>query len=81
MEGRNAPAAAIDGLAQAVATMPQIDSFRLMYARELIDRARKPEARALLKPLAYEPHESGGREAALRMIAEIDGKGGNEEGG
>jgi hypothetical protein len=66
------PDAAINGMVQAVLTMPQVDSLRLDLAKVLIMKRRFVEARNTLNPVAFSPHGSSERKEALKMLAEIE---------
>lgn len=65
---------ALLALASAVQLVPQQSGPRLTLAAEWIARGRLREARALLRPLAYAPHQSGASRRAQAMIEEIDVK-------
>lgn len=70
-ERRMPPEAAIERLRLAVLTIPQMAAPRLMLGQELIGRQRLDEARAVLRRLAYDPHESSGRARARTMLESI----------
>jgi hypothetical protein len=68
------PDGAIDGLTQAVFTMPQVDSLRINLATILIQKKRFVEARNALNPVAFSPHDSSERKFALKLLSEIEEK-------
>lgn len=72
--GTAAPADAIDALRSAVRLIPQLYGPRLTLASELIARGNLGEARAILRPLANSPHESGASVRARAMLEEIETK-------
>lgn len=72
--GEPAPEVAIEGLAKAAQIVPQDSGTRLTYASVLIARGKKPDAAALLRPLAYEPHADGASKVAQQMLARLEGR-------
>jgi hypothetical protein len=66
------PDAAINGLVQAVFTMPQVDSLRIDLAKVLIAKQRYLEARNTLNIVAYSPHGSSEKKEAIKLLAEIE---------
>lgn len=64
--------AAIEGLKQVVITVPQLDGPRLVLANELINRKQAALAKAVLKPLAYSPHDTASRTSALAMLERLE---------
>lgn len=73
-EGVKPTPVAFDGLRRALQLAPQSSEIRFMLAHHLMQEKRHEEARIVIAPLAYSPHESGSRTAALQMLAKIDGK-------
>lgn len=70
--GKMGMAADEEGLAALLTTVrliPQMDGPRLVLAQELMQRGRLRDARIILRPLAYSPHESP---ASLRARALLD---------
>ncbi|MFA9199827.1 MAG: hypothetical protein ACEQR8_01385 [Cypionkella sp.] len=63
---------ALTALMSAVQLVPQQSGPRLTLAGEWMARGRLRDARTILRPLAYAPHESGASRQAQRLIAEID---------
>ena len=51
---------------------PQLPRIRFAYAQALATKDRKPEARAVLLPVANNPHGGGAAQAARAMIAALD---------
>jgi tetratricopeptide (TPR) repeat protein len=66
--GERAPDVAVEGLKQAVGTVPQDFGPRMMLSVELANRHRYGEAIFYLQPIAFDPHRSEGQKAALDMI-------------
>lgn len=68
------PELAVQGLEQAVGLAPFDMGLRLMLARQYMRDNKMVEARAMLLPIAYNPH--GGRQAAVaqEIIEKIDQK-------
>lgn len=76
VEGVKPTANSVDGLRTALALAPEGSGLRLMVARQDLLDGRTAEARAVLSPLAFDPHGGEMAEAAARVIAAIDaGKG------
>jgi Flp pilus assembly protein TadD len=73
LAGERPDAAAIDGLRKVMELVPQVQTIRVNLINEMIARRDLDEARALLRPLAFDPHRPGGRAWAERLIAWIDG--------
>ena len=63
--------AAIAGLEEAVALVPQADSVRVLLAMEKLRTGDLAAVRAVLAPVAADPH-GGGDNRAARLIALID---------
>ncbi|MBD3728809.1 MAG: hypothetical protein IE933_03810 [Sphingomonadales bacterium] len=70
--GRSAPPEAIDALILVVQTVPQVPGPRLTLAHALISRGRLADARVILRPLAYSPHQSGAAAQARAMLDDLD---------
>jgi len=62
--GQKAPKLAVDGLMQAVSTLPGNTNAREMLVDELAAEHRWAEAMAWLAPIANNPHDSPLRDAA-----------------
>ena len=58
--GMAADAEGLDALLTTVRLIPQMDGPRLVLAQEFMQRGRLRDARIILRPLAYSPHESAG---------------------
>lgn len=71
-EGRRAPPVGVKALVEAVHLVPKLDGPRLILARELADLGQIEEARAVLRPLAFDPHGRGSAAAARGMLAKLD---------
>lgn len=74
MKGGQMPEVGYDGLYKAFTLMPQSPDYRFALAGALAHRRDYATASQLLDPLAYSPHASDMREAALRMKADLDAK-------
>jgi hypothetical protein len=61
----------VTGLEQAQAIAPEADDLRMLLARQYLLDDRKPEARAILLPLAFNPHADADNPAA-KLVAAID---------
>lgn len=59
---------ALDGLRVAHAVLPQSSRVTLTLGSALLTRNLVPEARRVLSPLAYAPHESGASDTARGML-------------
>ena len=66
--GKAAPDIAVDGLKTAVALTPQGASMRFELADELLKRDDKAGAMAVLRPLAFAAHRSGGQKYARTLF-------------
>jgi tetratricopeptide (TPR) repeat protein len=62
---------AVEGLMQAVSTVPQDEGARMMLVSELARQGRLPEAIAYLQPLAFDPHASPGQRQAMVRLGEL----------
>lgn len=69
--GEKPTANAIDGLKQAVLTVPQDDRPRWLLVDALAGIGRYREAIAVIEPIAFAPHKSPARERALKKLAEL----------
>jgi tetratricopeptide (TPR) repeat protein len=65
------PDIAYDGLYKAYAMLPQNPEYRFMMAGALARRELYNQAIAVIDPIAFSPHGSGMREAALHLRAEF----------
>ena len=65
------PDAARLGLARAFQLMPQVAELRMNLALSLVSERRYNEAEPLLASLAYAPHASPLRQAALEMLEKV----------
>lgn len=74
---------AIDAFYTTFALAPQDKGLRMSIASAYLNDGNFAMAKALLRPLAYDPHNRGLAEAAAKLIADIDsgklGPGGNRE--
>jgi hypothetical protein len=69
--GERVPAQSVDGLRQAVSTLPQAPGPRMLLVGELIGEGKLAEAIYYLGPLAYDPHRGAGDNPALDLIGEL----------
>lgn len=69
--GATIPQNAVDGLFRAYQLVPQDERVRLMLAREWINRKIYPQAAELLRPIAFDPHESPNQQEAKTLLAAI----------
>ena len=67
--GMSADAEGLDALLTTVRLIPQMYGPRLVLAQEFMQRGRLRDARIILRPLAYSPHENA---ASLRARALLD---------
>ncbi|MFL6856573.1 MAG: hypothetical protein ACJ8EB_01550 [Allosphingosinicella sp.] len=72
--GERAPAQAVDGLRQAVSTLPQDPTPRMLLVSELVAEGKLAEAIYYLGPIAYDPHRGTGENSALDLINELKQK-------
>jgi len=72
MRGGKMPDIGYDGLYKAYTLLPQNPTYRMNLAHALSIRGDYAEASALLDPIAYSPHGSEMRDAALKMKAGLD---------
>lgn len=66
-----APAAAVDGLMQAVSLLPRENAPRQLLVDELAKKGRYDEAMAWLMPVANSPHKSPRREKAREQMEQL----------
>jgi cytochrome c-type biogenesis protein CcmH/NrfG len=71
VSGERPPAVAVEGLKQAVGTVPQDFRPRMMLANQLANEGKYQEAIFYLGPIAYDPHSSEGQQAALAFIKRL----------
>lgn len=71
MQGAPPAKSAVAGLQRAVELVPQDPSLRFAAAGQYIQDKDLPSARAMLRPLAYDPH-AGADNPAAALIALID---------
>lgn len=71
ISGERAPAVAVEGLRQAVGTIPQDFEPRMLLATQLANEGKLAEAIHYLGPIAYDPHPSEGQAAALAFIQQL----------
>lgn len=69
--GERPPSIAIDGLLQAVATVPQDDAARMLLVEALANHGRYAEAAHFLEPLAYDPHKSSDNAETLALLKKL----------
>lgn len=69
--GQRVPPKAVDGLMQAVSTLPGNTSLRQLLVDQLATDGRVAEAIAWLMPIANSPHDSPRREAAREQLASL----------
>jgi cytochrome c-type biogenesis protein CcmH/NrfG len=74
LAGQVPPQIAIEGLLQAVATVPQDMRARQLLVDELVREQRYGDAIAALAPIAFSPHDSPRRAEALKQMAELKAK-------
>ncbi len=63
---------AVPGLMRALELSPQDNGLRMIAARQLLLDDQPRDARRLLLPLAYDPHQRGEAKFAARLVAMID---------
>lgn len=71
-QGIEPPPSAIDGLYRAYELAGQAGEVRFALAQQLISERKFKLARALLQPLAFDPHDGDGAKSARAMIEKID---------
>jgi len=72
MRGGEMPQLGFEGLQKAFELLPQRAQYRFMLAQALARRKDYRAASRLLDPIAYSPHDSSARAAALRRKARLD---------
>jgi hypothetical protein len=72
MRGGKMPDLGYDGLYKAFTLLPQSSDYRFNFVHAMAARGDYATASLLLDPIAYSPHASEMREAAIRMKAELD---------
>jgi tetratricopeptide (TPR) repeat protein len=72
MRGGKMPDIGYEGLYKAYTLLPQNPDYRFNFAEAMAARGNYAWASTLLDPIAYSPHGSEMREAALRMKADFD---------
>jgi hypothetical protein len=72
LKGGPVPEVAIDGLYKAFQLLPQHDDYRVALSHALAGQGKYAAASRLLNPLAYSPHASESRDAALQLKAQYD---------
>ena len=70
-EGVRPPQNAVEGLMQAVTTVPQDQGPRMMLVSELVNEGKLADAIYYLGPVAYDPHAGRGENSALSLINEL----------
>ncbi len=70
--GRGADQDGITALYTAVQLVPQMFGPRLTLAGEFIARGRLRDARIVLRPLAFSPHDGGAAQQARAMLEKIE---------
>lgn len=71
-EGAAPPPNAFEGLKSATNLAPEDTGLRMNVALQLLRTGEKSDARALLAPVAFDPHGGGRAEAAAAIVAAID---------
>jgi tetratricopeptide (TPR) repeat protein len=69
--GERPPKQAVEGLMQAVSTVPQDPGPRMMLVGEMVNENKLAEAIYYLGPVAYDPHGGRGENSALSLIREL----------
>lgn len=72
--GMGADAEGLAALLTTVQLVPQLPGPRLMLAQEFIQRGRLRDARIILRPLAYSPHETPAARRAREMLDQVEAK-------
>lgn len=72
LRGGKMPDLGYDGLYKAYSLLPQNANYRMTFAQAVAERKDFEAASILLNPIAYSPHGSELREAALKLKAEYD---------
>jgi tetratricopeptide (TPR) repeat protein len=71
-EGVTPTRSAVNGLMRALVLAPQDRNLRMTTAVQLLADDKPQEARAILGPIAYDPHSSEASQSALALIQQID---------
>ncbi len=79
MRGGKMPDIGYDGLFKAYSLLPQSPEYRFSFAHATAIRGDYKTASILLDPIAYSPHGSDMRNAALRLKAEFDAQAAEKE--
>jgi hypothetical protein len=69
--GQRPPTQAVDGLMQAVGTVPADPGPRMMLVNQLVTDGKLADAIYYLEPIAYDPHRGKGKNEALEMIESL----------
>lgn len=69
--GEAVPKVAIDGLMQALGTIPQDSGVRMTLVQALASQGRFAEAAHFLEPIAYDPHPSEESKSAMELLAKF----------
>ncbi|HUD93398.1 hypothetical protein [Sphingobium sp.] len=72
MRGGKMPDLGYDGLYKAFSLLPQSPEYRFNFAHAMAAKGEYAAASTLLDPIAYSPHGSEMREAALKLKAAFD---------
>lgn len=72
MRGGKMPDIGYDGLYKAFSLLPQNPNYRFQIARAMAFRGEYEAASILLDPIAFSPHGSDMRQAAIRLKADYD---------
>ena len=70
--GKRADADGLAALLTVVQLIPQEEGPRLILAQELMQRGRMRDARIILRPLAYSPHENGASRLARTLLDQVE---------
>jgi tetratricopeptide (TPR) repeat protein len=81
MRGGKMPDIGYDGLYKAFTLLPQNPDYRFNFAHAMAARGDYAQASMLLDPIAYSPHGSDMRDAALRMKAGLDAQAAEKKAG
>lgn len=79
MKGGKMPDVGYDGLVKAYSLLPQNPEYRMTLVHAMATKGDYATASKLLDPLAYSPHGSDMRDAALKLKAEFNAKLGVKE--
>jgi tetratricopeptide (TPR) repeat protein len=74
-QGAAPPREAVEGMIRAQALAPQDDGLRWVAGGLLLQTGKNSEARAVLAPLAFDPHGGGMGKMVLSVIAALDAGG------